>query len=540
MRSLHYQFARRMAQPSGLAIKVCFDMKLKSRSYFGNTPSQSQHQSADMFYFFPTKQSTVIPFHMPPRNPLAFVVHSSLDESSNRAHPSLSPSSAPQSTLSSGQQTPLSPQQAMSVHEVHLSSAHSAPQQSFALWQASKQSTVIPSHTPRNSLAFLVPSSLDESSIRAHPSLSPSSAQQSTLSSGQQTSLSPQQAPSPSSSAQSPNTHSAAQQSLALWHPPSPSSSAQSSYTHSAPQSTSCHNQGAFSQQCLQHSSSAHSAGQSSFQTDVLTQFYTHVAFDIELFVYNHCVDELSRNNTWKNESFVPYIQVFELYQGPDFIRNITLNRVVTSGHENSCSLASIIQSSSAHFRCSTSETQASVVRAFKDLLIKIPLGIPEVFLRDLCQNVNVDDELMTSLACFFKTFIIQFSIQGPYNEGERAAYKTMGFGVTNGGKVCSYMVHKPLYEENSYMVHKPQYEEVFILIPRRVIFIYFANFHFESVRLFDHFVITPQVYEALPNENKLIFNDILRCAELSAESAGRKCDDFVDRLRNAWNLRVP
>ena len=326
---------------------------------------------------------------------------------------------------------------------------------------------------------------------------------------------------------QSSSAHSAPQQSMTLWHPPSPSSSAQSSSTHSAAQSTSYNNQGAFSQRRLQQSSSAHSAGQSSFQPDVLTQLYTHVAFDIELFVYNHCVDDLSRNGTWNNEIVTAYMEPFQLFEGENYVRDITFNRVDTSGRENSCLLASIIQSSSAHFRCSSPETQESVVRALKDLLINIPLGIPAEFLPALRQNDLLDDELMTSLACFFKTFIIEFSIQGPFGVEPAVVYKTMGFGVMNGGKVCSYREEEASYEEGV------------ILIPRRVIFIYFEPIHFQSVQLFDHFVITPQVYEALPNENKLIFNDILRRAELNAESSGRKCDEFVNRLKIAWNLRV-
>jgi len=256
------------------------------------------------------------------------------------------------------------------------------------------------------------------------------------------------------------------------------------------------------------------------------SQFFECVRFDLELFVYNKCVEIDPQNNWTEEKTFSSREVEFKLQRFGDSMGTVRFNIIGTSAYNHSCMLDSLIQSISSHYRC-LQEGQGGkreVVQSFKDLLVKFPLAIPEESRRSLRKNDFLLNELLLQLACLCKIYIILFSVARTQGQ---LLHQTFGYGAMNGGKVCYYQ-------------EVVDNEPALILIPRHVIFMYFKRDHYESVQLFDHFVITPEVYKGLENERKLTFNKILRLASVNSEYSGNTCVAYTTNLQEEWhNLQV-
>jgi hypothetical protein len=255
------------------------------------------------------------------------------------------------------------------------------------------------------------------------------------------------------------------------------------------------------------------------------SQFFECVRFDLELFVYNKCVQVDAKNNWTEENTFSSREVKFELQRFGDSMGRVRFNIIGTSAYNHSCMLDSLVQSISSHYRCLKEGEggKREVVQSFKDLLVNFPLSIPEESRRSLRKNNFLLDELLLQLACLCKIYIILFSV---VIVEDQLLNTTFGYGAMNGGKVC-------YYEE----VDK---QPALILIPRHVIFMYFERDHYESVQLFDHFVITPEVYKGLENKQKLTFNNILRLASVNSEYSGKTCEAYTTNLQEEWhNLQV-
>ena len=195
------------------------------------------------------------------------------------------------------------------------------------------------------------------------------------------------------------------------------------------------------------------------------------------------------------------------------------VQRVKTIGDENSCMLASIVQSACVHFRCMEDIFHAIVISELRAILCVAPLNLSEIEQSLICNPQMLYDETLLLLAHLFGICIILFAqmSQNATTPTLPKEYLLKGYGTNLEFVNCSYR-------------RSNETESIDITLPRRMIFLHHSGIHYESMIVMNQMSITPEIFKTLNFNQQEKFALLLESAKASEFFA--KLNDSVASLR--------